>query len=91
MRSELKLEVGESFIEEVVKKSFNGGKTIGEVKFNIPSELEESLNGLNNSTIKLYNLEKIEGFLKMIITSDNFLKPMPIYSIQLEDGRYSFY
>jgi len=103
MKSELKLDFEDKvLLEELIQKSYFEEGQMGRISGNsnfikITEEndiLHTIFKGMNNVTVKISNPDIIDGSCRFIISDKNNeikLKPISIFCIKDETGRYSFY
>jgi hypothetical protein len=102
LKHEVKVELQNSeSLKEVIEKTYfeeSNGKIKGNKNFFIINEEMEPeafsvLKEFNNTTVKISNIETIDGFARFIVESEDReirLFPASIYCIK-EDDKYSFY
>lgn len=104
MKSELKLEfnnndvlndlIQKSYFEEGQMGRLSGKKNFIEVTPELDDILHTILKDLNNVTVKISNNDLIDGSCRFIVSEKNSeikIKPISIFCIKDETGRYSFY
>jgi hypothetical protein len=104
MKSELKLEfnnndvlnnlIQKSYFEEGQMGRLSGKKNFIEVTPDLDDILHTILKDLNNATVKISNPDLIDGSCRFIVSERNNeikIKPISIFCIKDETGRYSFY
>lgn len=103
MKHEIKVEFSNGeILKKIIEKAYFeeglSGKIIGKENFIIVNEEVDDVSyaifkGLNNATVKITNLEVIDGSMRFMIdeTSGELrLYPISIYCVK-EEERYTFY
>lgn len=104
MKSELKLEFNNnSVLNDLIQKSYfgegqmgrlSGKKNFIEITPDLDDILHTILKDLNNATVKISNTDLIDGSCRFIVSEKNNeikIKPISIFCIKDETGRYTFY